>query len=114
MVALLFVVREKFAEYSGSCHELLRGEVLVAHHQHVMIDEGAAESGANVRVDRLGKVEANDFGRGVIRQGRDGEGRHGSILQCGVLLTERYKRALGGSSIGTVVRSTARNLTNLA
>ncbi len=41
-VALLFVVWEKLAEYSGSRHELLRGEVLVAHHQHVMIGEGAA------------------------------------------------------------------------
>jgi hypothetical protein len=75
-VALLFVVREKLAEYSGSRHELLRGEVLVAHHQHVMISEGADESGADVRVDRLGEVKVNDFGGGVIRQGRNGEGRH--------------------------------------
>jgi hypothetical protein len=47
--------------------------VLVAHHQHVMIGEGATERGADVRVDRLGEVEADNFGGGVIRQGRDGE-----------------------------------------
>jgi hypothetical protein len=79
-VALLFVMRQKLAEYSGGRHELLRGEVLVTHHQHVMIGEGASEGEAGVRVDRLGEVETNDFGGGVIRQGRDGEGRHGLIL----------------------------------
>ena len=79
-MALLFVMRQQLAEYSGGRHELLRGEVLVAHHQHMMIGEGASESGAGVRVDRLGEVEANDFGGGVIRQGCDGEGRHGLIL----------------------------------
>ena len=72
-VALLFVVRKKLAEDPRRRHELIRGEVLVAHHQHVMIGEGAAESGAGVGVDRLGEVEADNFGGGVIRQGRDGE-----------------------------------------
>jgi hypothetical protein len=46
----------------------------------MMIGEGADESGADVRVDRLGEVKANDFGGGVIRQGRNGEGRHGLIF----------------------------------
>jgi hypothetical protein len=83
-VAFLFVVREKLAEYSRRRYELLRGEVLVAHHQHMVIGEGATEGRAGVRVDRLGEVEADDFGGGVIRQGCDGEGRHGLILPSSV------------------------------
>jgi hypothetical protein len=78
-VALLLVVLVKLAEYLRSGLELLRGEVLVAHHQHVMLGEGMVESGAGFRVDRLGEVEADDFGAGVIGQGRDGEGHHGLI-----------------------------------
>jgi hypothetical protein len=83
-VAFLLVVREELAEYLGSRHELPGGEVLVAHHKYMMIGEGAAERGAGVRVDRLGEVEADHLGGGVIRQGRDGEGRHEPIPPCSI------------------------------
>jgi len=56
--------------------ELIRPEVLLAHHQDMMIGEGAAQGGEVFRIDRRGEVETDDFGAGVIRQRRDGEGRH--------------------------------------
>ncbi len=88
-VALLLVVRLHLAEELHRGLELVRREVLVAHHQHVMLGEGAAQGGAVVRVDRLGEVEADDLDAGVIRQRRDGEGRHRMTLRAGGLPTGR-------------------------
>src|SRR6266545_2823151 len=44
------------------------------------LGKGAVEYDARFNVDRLGEVEPNDFGARVIRQGRDGEGRHQLLL----------------------------------
>jgi hypothetical protein len=55
-------------------------QVLVAHHQNMALGKGAVECDACFNVDRLGEVELNDFGARVIRQGRDGEGRHQLLL----------------------------------
>jgi hypothetical protein len=56
--------------------------VSVAHYQHVMLGEGAAQDGAVVGVDRLREVEADDLDAGVSRQRRDGERRHRMTLQA--------------------------------
>jgi len=83
-VVLLLVVRLQFAEYLDRGDELVGREMLVAHDQHVVVDEGLVERGARVGVDRLGEIEADHFGAGVIRQWRDGEGRHGAFPPRGV------------------------------
>jgi hypothetical protein len=51
--------------------------MLVAHDQDVMLGKGAIERSAGFGIDRPGEVEAGHFGAGMIRQRRDGEGRHG-------------------------------------
>ena len=76
-VVLLLVVRLQLAEQLHGVLEVFRREMLVAHDQHVMLGEGAIERGAGFGIDRLGEIDAGDFGAGVIRQRRDGEGRHG-------------------------------------
>ena len=73
---LLFVMRLNLAEKFHSGLELVRLEMLVAHHQDVMLDKGALEDGAGVAVDRLGEIDADHLATGVIGQGRNGEGRH--------------------------------------
>jgi hypothetical protein len=42
-----------------------------------MLGEGAIERSAGFGIDRLGEIDAGNFSAGVIRQRRDGEGRHG-------------------------------------
>jgi hypothetical protein len=42
-----------------------------------MLGESAIERGAGFGIDRLSEVETRNLGAGVIRQRRDGEGRHG-------------------------------------
>ena len=78
-VTLFLVVRLKLAKQLCSRLELTWRELLVAHHQDVPLGKGADERGARFAIDRLGEVEAGDFGGRVIRQGRDGEGRHGRL-----------------------------------
>jgi hypothetical protein len=75
-VALLPLGRVKFAEDLRGNLELLRREVLVAHHQHVVLGKGTVELRAGFRVDRLREVEPGYFGAGVVGKGRNGEGCH--------------------------------------
>jgi hypothetical protein len=75
-VVLLLVVRLQIAEQLHGGDELVGREMLVAHDQHVMVDERLVERGARLGVDRLREVEPDDLGPGVVRQWRDGEGRH--------------------------------------
>ena len=81
-VALPLVVQLNFAEDLRRRLELIRRKVLVAHHQHVMFGEGAAQDGVVVGVDRLCEVEADDLDAGVSRQRCDGERRHRMTLQA--------------------------------
>ena len=52
---LLLVVRLQLAEQLHGGDELVGRETLVAHDQHVMIDERLVERGARLGVDRLVK-----------------------------------------------------------
>ena len=72
-VALPLVVELNLAEDLRRGFELVRREALVAHHQHMMFGEGAAQVGAGIGVDRLREVEADDLDAGASRQRRDGE-----------------------------------------
>jgi hypothetical protein len=56
-VALLLVVRLNLTEELRRGRELVRRKVLVAHDQHVMLDESAAQDGMVSGIDRLGEVE---------------------------------------------------------
>src|SRR5262245_57495668 len=78
-VALVIVVRLKLAEQPRGRLELLRPEVLVAHHQHVTFGQGTVKSSARLVVDRPGEVEPDDFRASVIRKWPDGERGHGSL-----------------------------------
>ena len=91
-VVFLLVVRLQLAEQLRRGLELVRHEMLVAHHQHVMRGEGLVQRGAGFDVDRLLEIEADDLGAGVIGQRRDGEGCHERSLHAGILLSERYRR----------------------
>src|SRR5260370_37054047 len=51
-VALPLVVELNLAEDLRGGLELVRREVLLAHHQHMMFGEGAAQAGAGIGVDR--------------------------------------------------------------
>jgi hypothetical protein len=75
-VVLPLVMRLNLAKELHSGLELVRPEMLAAYHQYVMLDKGALEDGAGFGIDRLRKVDADDFGTDVIGQGRDGERRH--------------------------------------
>ena len=87
-VALLLVVRLNLTEELGRGRELVRREVLVAHDQHVMLDEGAAQDGTVGGIDRLGEVEPGGLDPGVSRERRDGQ-RHGMTLDASCLSTGR-------------------------
>src|SRR5262245_40836511 len=76
-VMLLLVVFLQRSEDLRGDLELLRRKKLVAHHQHMMVDERSVEGGARVAVDRPREVKADDLGAGMIRQGCDREGCHG-------------------------------------
>ncbi|HEX3938718.1 MAG TPA: hypothetical protein VHX43_14525 [Xanthobacteraceae bacterium] len=72
---------------------------MLAHDQDVMLGEGAIERSAGCSVDRLGEIDADDFGTGVVGQGRDGKGGHGRFLMSdsswtplGIILLKRYRR----------------------
>jgi hypothetical protein len=80
-VAFLFVVQLNFAEELCSGLELVRCKVLVAHHQHVILDEGPSQEGAVIGVDWLREVESSNLDAGVSRQGRDGQ-RHRMTLHA--------------------------------
>jgi hypothetical protein len=78
-------VRLNLAEQLCSRLELIRCEMLVAHHQNVPLGKGAGERGVRFAIDWLGEVEAGDFDARVIRQRRDGERRHRMTLYQGFL-----------------------------
>ena len=87
-VALLLVVRLNLTEELGGGRELVRREVLVAHDQHVMLGEGAAQDGLVAGIDRLGEVEPGDLKPGARRERRDGQ-RHGMTLDASSVSTGR-------------------------
>src|SRR5262249_42138715 len=94
-VSLFFVMRLNLAEELHSGLELVGQEMLVAHHQYVMLSKGTLEDGAGLGVDWFGEVEAEDFDAGVICQGRDREGRHRMSLRQGVQITLEPGRGEG-------------------
>src|SRR6516225_8859249 len=67
----------KLAEQPRGGLELLRREVLVAHHQYVTFRKGTVESSARLIVDRPSEVESDDFRARVIRKPPDGKRGHG-------------------------------------
>jgi hypothetical protein len=81
-VVLLFVVLLKLAKHLRRLLELIGREMLVAHDQNVMLGEGTIKLYARLRINGLGKVEADNFGAGVIGKRRDGEGSHGRCLHA--------------------------------
>ena len=83
-VALFLVVRLNLAKQLRGGLELVRREVLVAHHQHVMRGECAAQQGAVLAIDRLREIEVGDHDAGVRSQGRDGQ-RHCMTLHAHVV-----------------------------
>jgi hypothetical protein len=87
-VPLLLVVRLNLTEELGGGRELVRREVLVAHDQHVMLGEGAAQDGLVAGIDRLGEVEPGDLKPGVSRERRDGQ-PHGMTLDASSVSTGR-------------------------
>src|SRR5262249_46036744 len=87
-VALLLVVRLNLTEQLGGGRELVRCKVLVAHDQHVTLDEGAAQDGLVSGIDRLGEIEPGDLKAGVSREKRDGQ-RHGMTLDASSVSTGR-------------------------
>jgi hypothetical protein len=106
-VVLLLVVLLQFAKHLRGGFELIWREVLVAHDQHMMLGKGATQEGASIRVDRPRKIEADDFGAGVIRQGRDGEGCHGLSPPRWIFNKEAIAgRGDGSSGGGPLKRST--------
>jgi hypothetical protein len=60
----------------NGCLELVGREVLIAHDQNVMFDEGSIQSLAGISIDGLPEVETDDLGAGVFGERRDCEGRH--------------------------------------
>ncbi len=87
-VAFFLVVRLNLAKEPRGGLELVRREVLIAHHQHVMLGEGAAQDSAVLAIDRPREIEAGDLDAGVRRQGRDGQ-RHCMTLYARVFSTKR-------------------------
>ena len=85
--------------------------MLVAHDQDVMLGEGAIERGAGFGIDRLGEIDAGDFGAGVIGQRRDGEGRHGksshAVFVCKTLSPDP-RRVKEPPIVGLLQRMPAR------
>ena len=70
-VHLTLVVLEQLAKHLGRGHELRRGVVLVADHQHVMLGKGAVQRRMGFGVDPLVQVEAAHFRAGMRGQRRD-------------------------------------------
>ena len=62
------VLREDLAEQLHGGEKLRRGQLLVADHQHRMLDKGAVEPRARRGVDRLAQIEAAHLGAGMRRQ----------------------------------------------
>src|SRR5262249_44670118 len=83
-VALLLVVQLNLAEEPRSGLELVGPKVLLAHHQHMMLGECAAQHRAVIGVDWMREVEAGDLDAGVRRQRRDVE-RHCTTLHARIV-----------------------------
>ena len=78
-VQLLLVVRLQLPPHLHRGEEILRPVFLVAHDKHMVLREGAVDRRPGFGIDRLGQVEAADFGSGVRGEGRD-RVRHGGHL----------------------------------
>ena len=88
-VMVLLVMRLQFAPELNGALEIGRLVFLVAHDEHVVLGKRRVEDGPGLGIDRLGQIEAADFGPGVLGQGRDCM-RHGVFSSADGRLREIY------------------------
>ncbi len=70
------VLREHLAEQLHRIEQLRRRQMLIAEHQHRVLDERTVQPFAHCRVHRLRQVHAADLGAGMRTEGRD----HGGMI----------------------------------